>query len=128
MIEFDKVQTPAERHSRWCLVRDQLIRELNKLSLDEGRDFVIEGENIPHHYNLLSLTRQECISTDVLTACDQAIIGAGHWGVLVSAPDEDSGEFRPFVEISGGGFTLVRGGSMMKGIIDGAYRRKGFKV
>ena len=68
---------------------------------------------------LLDLTWKADLTSALLAECSAAH-GSG-WGVLVGAYDSELDDVQALVEVSGGGFTYIRGGDSVHEAVKMAY-------
>jgi hypothetical protein len=114
-------QHPIDRGARWLEVAHSLNEELHALALRESHDYEILGETSLHHYSELVLSSRHHLTVNLLAACKRALSRGSLWGVIISASPQKGQRVIPLVEISGGGFTYVQGGSYIRAIVLAAY-------
>jgi hypothetical protein len=101
-------------------IQARVRASLGTAGLAEGKDFFLGEADNGTHYVILDLVWQDTLTESLLLACSAA--HGREWGVLVRAFDPDKDDFRPMVEVSGGGFSYLGGGDSVHATVVAAYQ------
>jgi hypothetical protein len=117
----------SARNQKWQSARQRLLERLATLGLVLGQDYLLFGEDWPHHGTGIGVADESLVTADLLVACSRALSEEGEWGALVAVYDSTrKNKMRSIVEISsgGGGFTVISGDATRKVIFE-AYHKLG---